>query len=100
MSGKLMLAELLLSGFFAIACIRAHGPIPAGERLTFGEFFRFPDRLDRLKRTRWQWASMVALMLVLRLQQQLPLLLEILVAAEFLLFLSFPSRREVRSSRK
>jgi hypothetical protein len=43
---------------------------------------------------------MVALMLVLRLQQQLPLLLEILVAAEFLLFLSFPSRREVRSSRK
>ncbi|MGH9494195.1 MAG: hypothetical protein ACRD3B_04295 [Candidatus Sulfotelmatobacter sp.] len=100
MSGKLMLAELLLSGFFAIACIRAHGPIPAGERLTFGEFFRFPDRLDRLKRSRWQWASMVALMLVLRLQQQLPLLLEILVAAEFLLFLSFPSRREVRSSGK
>ncbi len=100
MNGKLMLAELLLSGFFAIACIRAHGPIAAGERMTFGQLFRFPDRLNRLKRSRWQWASMVALMLVLRLQQQLPLVLEILVAAEFLLFLSFPSRSEVRSSRK
>jgi len=100
MNGKLMLAELLLSGFFAIACIRAHGPIASGEKMTFGEFFRFPDRLSRLKRSRWQWASMVALMLILRLQQQVPLVLEILVAAEFLLFLSFPSRSEVGMSRK
>jgi hypothetical protein len=100
MSGKLMLAELLLSGFFAIACVRGHGPIATGERMTFGEFFRFPDRLNRLKRSRWQWASMVALMLVLRLQQQLPLALEILVAAEFLLFLSFPRRSEFAASRK
>lgn len=94
MSGKLMLAELLLAGFFAIACIRAHGPVAAGEKLTFGEFFRFPDRLDRLKRSRWQWFSMVALMLVLRLQQQLPLVLEILVAVEFAVFLALPGRRE------
>ena len=100
MSGKLMLAELLLAGFFAIACIRAHGPVAAGERLTFGEFFRFPDRLDRLKRSRWQWFSMVALMLVLRLQQQLPLVLEILVAVEFAVFLALPGRSEARTTSK
>jgi hypothetical protein len=96
MSGKLILAELLLSGFFAIACVRAHGPMIASERMTFGQFFRFPDRLDRLKRSRWQWFSMVALMLVLRLQGQLPLILEIMIAVEFAVFLALPGRGEAK----
>ncbi len=96
MSGKLMLAELLLAGFFAIACVKAHGPVAADERLTFGQFFRFPDRVDRLRRSRWQWFSMVALMLVLRLQQQLPMVLEIMVAVEFAVFLALPGRGEAR----
>ena len=97
MSGKLMLAELLLAGFFAIACVRAHGPVATGERITFGELFRFPDRLDRLRRSRWQWFSIVALMLVLRLQEQLPLVLEIMVAVEFAVFLALPARSHARA---
>lgn len=94
MNGKVMLAEVLLAGFFAIACVRAHGPVIAGERMTFGQLFRFPDRLDRLRRSRWQWFSIVALMLVLRLQQQLPLVLEIVVAVEFAVFLALPGQSQ------
>jgi hypothetical protein len=94
MDGKVMLVELLLAGFFAIACVKAHGPISVGESLTFGQLFRFPDRLDRLKRSRWQWFSIVALMLVLRLQQQLPVVLEIILAVEFVAFLALPGRSQ------
>ena len=59
--------------------------------------FRFPDRLDRLRRSRWQWFSIVALMLVLRLQDQLPLVLEIMVAVEFAVFLALPVRSHARA---
>ncbi len=100
MSGKMILAALLLGGFFAIACFRAQEAVTAGERMTFGQLFRFSDRLDRLKRSRWQWFSMVALMLVLRLQQQLPFALEIVAVAQFALFLALPARAAVRRPSK
>ncbi len=92
MDGKTILFELLMAGFFAVACVRAHGPVSAAQRMTFGEFFRLYDRVERLRRTRWQWFSMVALMLVIRLQQPLPLVLEIMVVVQFLLFLALPVR--------
>src|SRR5260370_34236697 len=97
MSGKLMLAELLLAGFFAIACIRAHGPVATGERITFGELFRFPDRLDRLRRSRLQGVSVVALMLVLRLQEVFPLCLEVMVDLEVAVVLTLLARDTVGS---
>ena len=97
MDGKTVLFEVLMAGFFAIACIRAHGPIDPGHRLTVSEFFRLYDRIERLRRTRWQWCAMVALMLVIRLQQPIPLGLEIMVAAQFVLFLALPVRAEVKS---
>jgi len=90
MDWKTILFELLMAGFFAVACIRAHGPVPPDRGMTFGEFFRLSDRLERLRRTRWQWFSMVALMLVVRLQEPLPLVLEVMVALQFLVFLALP----------
>jgi hypothetical protein len=90
MDGKTVLFELLAAGFFAVACMRAHGPVSAGHRMSLGEFFRLYDRVERLRRTRWQWFSMVALMLVIRLQQPVPLGLEIMVAVQFLVFLALP----------
>jgi hypothetical protein len=96
MDAKTALFELLMAGFFAVACVRAHGPVEADHRLTLGEFLRLPDRLERLRRTRWQWFSMVALLLVFRLQQPVPLGLEIMVAAQFVLFLALPGRVEAK----
>jgi hypothetical protein len=96
MQGETILFELLMAGFFAVACIRAHGPIDPHKKLGLAEFLRLSDRLERMKQTRWQWFSMVALMLVIRLQQPIPLVLEVMVAAQFGLFLALP----VRSQRK
>jgi hypothetical protein len=94
MDGKTLLFELLMAGFFAVACIRAHGPIDSGRTLKFGDFLRLPSRLERLRRARWQWFSMVALLLVIRLQRPVPLALEAMVAVQFILFLALPVRAE------
>lgn len=100
MDGKTVLFEVLMAGFFAVACIRAHGPVAPGHRLTFGEFFRLSDRIERLRRTRWQWFAMVALLLVIRLQQPVPLALELMVVAQFVLFLALPVRMEAKSGER
>ena len=91
MSERTVLLELLLSGFFAVACIRASEPASPATFLT--NLLRFPGRIERLRRSRWQWFAMVSLMIVLRLQQQLPLVLEVMAALQFLLFLALPARR-------
>jgi hypothetical protein len=96
---KFALLELLLAGFFAIACFRARTPLASNQKPTFGSFFRFSGRLERLRRSRWQWVSIVAIMLVLRLQNQLPLSVEIMVGMMFLIFLVFPVRSLVKVSR-
>lgn len=92
MNWPLMLVETILAGFFAVACIRACVPADPSGKLSFSDLLRFPGRLERLKRSRWQWFSMVALLLVLRLQAGLPLMLELIVLAEFVIFLALPVR--------
>jgi hypothetical protein len=93
---KTALVEILLAGFFAVGCLRARGPIAPERRSRFAEFFQMTDRIERLRRSRWQWFSMVAIMLVLRLQNQLPLAIEIMVGMMFLIFLVFPVQQVVR----
>lgn len=95
-----LLFELLISGFFAVACIRACVPAKPDGRLTFSDLFRFPGRLERLQRSRWQWFSMVALLLILRLQAGLPLVLEVLVAAEFAIFVAVPVRAKTTGAQR
>jgi hypothetical protein len=91
MNDKTVLIELLLAGFFAVCCIRAHKPLAPGENRKFGDLFRLTGRMERLRRSRWQWFALVGFMLVLRLQQQLPPILELMVLLEFALFLALPS---------
>jgi hypothetical protein len=86
-----ILVELILAGFFAVACIRTCIPSDAGDKLGFASFFRFPGRIERLRRSRWQWFSMVALLLVIRLQMGAPLILEVMVALQFLIFFALPT---------
>lgn len=88
MNDKTLLIELLLAGFFAIACLRAQMPVDRDK--TIADFFRLTGRIERLRRSRWQWFGMVAFMLVLRLQHQLPLILELMVTLEFALFMAMP----------
>ena len=96
---RFALLELLLAGFFAVACIRARAPLSPNQTATFSSFFRFSGRLERLRRSRWQWFSMVAIMLVLRVQHQLPPAVEIMVGMMFLIFLVCPVRALVKAVR-
>jgi hypothetical protein len=91
--------ELLLAGFFAVGCVRARGRFEAGQRMRLSDVFRMTNRLERLRRSRWQWFSMVAIMLVLRIQHQLPPVVEIMVGLMFLIFLALPAQALVRVAR-
>lgn len=95
MSGRTILIELLLSGFFAVACIRAS--VPTGSASSFRNLFRFPGRIERFRRSRWQWFAMVSFMLVLRLQQELPAAIELMGAFQVLLFLALPNSAAPRT---
>lgn len=95
MNERTILVELMLAGFFAIACIRTLAPSEPESKLHFKDLLRLPGRLERLRRTRWQWFSMVGLLLVIRLQEGVPIVLEVTVAMQFLVFLALPSRSEM-----
>src|SRR6266850_4915543 len=99
MNERTALIGLLLSGFFAVACIRASVPSPASGTF-WTNMLRFPGRIERLRRSRWQWFAMVSFMIVLRLQQQLPLVLELMAAFQFLLFLVLPTRAATNGSER
>ena len=86
-----LLLQAMLAGFLAVACLRASVPAVVG-RLQPGDLLRFPGRVERLRRSRWQWFSMVALLLVLRLQGEVPLALEAMVAVQLAAFLAIPTR--------
>jgi hypothetical protein len=92
MSHQTVLVEIILGGFFAVACMRTFVPAEPDGRLHFGDLLRLPGRIERLRRSRWQWFSMVGLLLVIRLQMGMPLVLEVTVASMFVLFLAMPTR--------
>jgi hypothetical protein len=94
---KTILVELILGGFFAVACMRTSMPVAPDSRMHFGDLLRLPGRIERLRRSRWQWFSMVALLLVIRLQRGMPLVLEFTVALMFLIFLAIPTRATAKA---
>lgn len=91
MSAQALLAELLLSGFFAIACLRARAEAPSMAGLAPRRLFGLTDRIERLRRSRWQWFSMVLVLALMRMQIGAPLVAELTVAAQFLMFLALPT---------
>ena len=88
-----ILVELLLSGFFAVACFKARAESPDLAGLAPQKLFMLTDRLDRLRKSRWQWCAMVMLLIVVRMQQGTPLVAELTVAIQFLLFLALPAKK-------
>lgn len=93
MGTQALLVEILLSGFFAIACFRARAEAPSVNGLAPQRLFVLTDRLERLKRSRWQWFAAVLLLFVMRKQIGAPLLAEITVLAQFIVFLALPSQK-------
>ncbi len=93
MNTKALLLELLLSGFFAVACLKAREGDFGALALKPRDFLRLTDRLERLRRSRWQWFSMVLVLVVVRLQSGLPLMVELTVALQFIVFLALPTAK-------
>lgn len=91
MGTEAMLVEILLSGFFAVACLRARAETPSIRGLTPRSLFALTNRLERLRRSRWQWFSMVLLLVLIRMQAGAPLMAELTVAAQFIVFLAIPT---------
>jgi hypothetical protein len=93
LSRQSLLLELLLSGFFAVACFRARATAFGSMKIAPRAYFVLTDRLERLRRTRWQWASMVLLLVLVRLQWGTPMVAELTVLAQFILFLALPAQK-------
>lgn len=92
MSTQALLVELLVSGFFAIACFKARASTPISSvALRPRDLLRLTNRLDRLSRTRWQWVAMVGIIILLRMHAGVPLVVELTAATQFLLFLALPT---------
>lgn len=90
-----MLLELLVSGFFAVACFKARAARAPGEMaLRPRDLLRLTDRVERMSRSRWQWFAMVGLLILVRLQAGVPLVVELTAAAQFIVFLALPVARE------
>lgn len=97
MHTQALLLELLVSGFFAIACFRARADgSPAAMTARPRDFFRLTDRVERLSRSRWQWFSMVGIIALVRMQMGVPIVVELTAAAQFVLFLALPTAKEGR----
>ncbi len=93
MSTQALLLELLLSGFFAVACFRARATAFDSVTVAPAALFILTNRLERLLRTRWQWASMVLILVVARMQWGVPMVAELTALAQFILFLALPSQK-------
>ena len=91
MTTNAMLLELLLSGFFAVACFKARAN--DAHALSFKDLLFLTDRLERLRRTRWQWCAMVILLVFSRMQMQTPIVAELTGLIQFLVFLALPTQK-------
>lgn len=94
MNTQALLLELLISGFFAIACFKARAARePGALEMRPGDFLKLTDRVDRISRTRYQWFAMVAILILVRLQAGVPLLVELTALIQFIIFLALPVGR-------
>ncbi|HCT59549.1 MULTISPECIES: hypothetical protein [Acidobacterium] len=98
MKDQALFLELLVSGFFAVACFKAR----AGEIRDIAQrprdLFRLTDRVERLSRSRWQWFAMVGILILVRLQTGVPLVVELTAALQFIVFLALPVAKEQKSA--
>jgi hypothetical protein len=96
MSAQALLVEVLLASFFAVACFRARSEeSPDLNGLAPQKLFALTNRIERLRRSRWQWFSMVLILVLVRLQRGTPMVAELTVLAQFIVFLVSPSSKSI-----
>jgi hypothetical protein len=88
-----VLIEILLAGFFAVACFKARSGAARDLGIAPRGLFLLTNRIERLRRSRWQWCSMVLLLVLVRLQQGMPLMAEVTALAQFAIFLALPTAK-------
>jgi hypothetical protein len=91
-----LLTETLLAAFFAIACFKARAEREPDLCLAPRKLFILTDRIERLRRTRAQWIAMVLLLVLIRMQSGVPIVAELTVLAQFVLFMMLPSAAPAR----
>jgi hypothetical protein len=96
MNARGLFIEILLSGFFAVACFRSRVESPDLSGLTPQRIFGLTDRLERMRRSRWQWFAMVLLLVVTRMQMQAPIIAELTVLVQFIVFVALPTSKPAR----
>lgn len=96
LNAQALFVELLLSGFFAVACFRARATVIEDIRIAPRTLFVLTDRLERLRRSRWQWVSIVFVLILVRLQRGTPMVAELTALAQFVLFLALPAHGAAR----
>lgn len=98
MGTQALLVEVLLSAFFAIACFRARAESFEIGGLAPQRLFVLTSRIERLRTTRWQWCAMVIVLIMLRTQRGMPLVAELTVLMQFIVFLSLPAQKTLREA--
>lgn len=93
MNTQALLIEILLAGFFAVACFKARYDPSMDLRVAPRALFLLTSRIERLRRSRWQWCSMILLLVLVRMQQGTPLIAELTALAQFVLFLALPTAK-------
>jgi hypothetical protein len=91
-----LFVEVLLSGFFAIACFRSRAESPGILSFAPQRIFGLTDRLERLRRSRWQWFAMVLMLVVARFQMRAPIIAELTVLTQFIVFIALPTHKPAR----
>ena len=100
MESNSLLLGLLISGFFAVACFRTRAVSAGDSAISPRNLFRLTSRLERLRKTRWQWFAMVLVLVLVRLQSSLPLVVELTAALQFVIFLALPAQKQCRAAMK
>jgi hypothetical protein len=100
MESNSLFLELLISGFFAIACFRTQAASAGSNPISPRNLFRLTSRLERLHKTRWQWFAMVLILVLVRLQNGLPLVVELTAALQFVIFLALPAQKQLQANTK
>lgn len=99
MGSQALLTELLLSGFFAIACFRARAIGIENSGVAPRTLFAMTDRLERLRRSRWQWFAMILVLVVFRIEKGAPMVAEVTVVAQLIVFLLLPTKKATQLAR-
>ncbi len=99
MFDKLTVLEVLVAAFFGAACFWAPTANRSANNRLFASVARLSAQLESLRRSRWQWLTILGTMLGLRVQHQLSPAVELAVGLTFLILLVFPLRHLIRAQK-